>query len=311
MNPTALTRAARGVRILGMLLALAVVTACGNHPAVPPPAKNPPPQVSIQFSVPTRLSALPFLVAEQMGFFTGITVRPSPAPASIRVGAPGGHWPIVGVLAERPDAFLAAPSPDPHFRLRSLRQLTIYYSPVETSNWPLVSRVLDHHYAFGAVGYSLSFGQIERLWSPRHLPWALVSLSQWMQLKASHPDTTLLSWIGAATGPIYHLVISADPNTPHLAAVLRGIDLGLWYVHTTRARLLAKLMASVYHQPVGRLAAEIAAARAMNFWPEAIIPTEPPYTRTAVLMSRQPPPWWPAYPTGVNPRPAESALSQP
>lgn len=279
------------------------LSACGTH--TPPRTVKPGPTVWVHWSAHRSVDALALDLAVKLQLFAHIQVKTTPRIAPITMGAPGQHWPIVAVLSQRPDAYLVAPIPDPHFRLRALSHLPVYYSQQEAINWPLNQRILHDQRAIGVTGHPLPFSKIQKLWKQRHLPWVIVTLRQWLTLKQSMPHSVVLAWLGASSGPIYQTVVTAPKATPHLAAVLRGLDLALWYIHTTPARNVATILSPVVHQPLAQVIEEIRIAKRQDYWPPTVVPSGPAYFRTETLWQDK----WPAYTTGVSLRPSLLALS--
>lgn len=293
---------------LNILMLSLIFAGCGPAPSPPPAAQLPP--VPVSLSSPTPLLALPVYVADRLGLFRdqGIEVH-FVRSAAIRIQLAGSEWPVVGTLAERPDAFLVAPAPDPHFRLRALRDLPIYYAREIAREWPTVQTVLAHHQVTHPQGEMLSMSQIRQLWKNRHLPWAVVSLSDFYRLRTVNRETTVLAWFGASTGDFLHLVVTAAPQTPHLTTVLSALDIALWYLHTTAPSKIADLFADAPPTPrAGISRATIQSALTYGFWPVTVLPTRPAYQRAAHFSEKAHRPW-PSYLTGVQLDPAQAALA--
>lgn len=284
-------------------------TVVGCGPSQQPKNLTHYPTVTVSVRSTTSLSSMPVVAALKMGFFgqEHIHVVLSPGQkANIEIRAAGKKWPIQGVIMQRPDAFLVAPTPDPHFRLRSLNNLPLFYAKSQAGNLPFIEAVLDLHAIQFASLHPLSTDDAVRLIAHRELPWAIMSLKHWQHVRQKNPMASILSWYGASTGPIpVDVVTSSSPYTPRFLA---AINMALWYLHTTSPR---KINTALYGNHSRTETQIIAQAQQYGFWPQSVYPYQKLYERGRHLMSLSHTSslFWPQYSQGVQSEAANQAFS--
>ncbi|MCY0864749.1 MAG: hypothetical protein OWQ57_07360 [Sulfobacillus sp.] len=288
---------ALGITLLwGLLLA-----GCGVQP---PPVETAPPLV-INDTVNNAVLTLPIVVADRLGLFAHqhlrVILRPDPA-APLSLSWAGSRWPIEGVLAVRPDLVLVSPIPDPHFRLRALRHLPLFLTPAATPEEAWARQVLALHQVVGNDWKVIPKAEVLSLWAQRRLPWVMVPLSEWPALKNRAPDSRILAWIGASTGPLPTVVITGHPARPgQLTTFLAAVNLALWYIHTTPAAQVAQLIG----RPTAEEIATIRQADHYGIWPAVTRLDPATYRRGRQFWATG----WPDYETGVRNHSADAALT--
>ncbi|MCY0908838.1 MAG: hypothetical protein OWR62_10660 [Sulfobacillus thermotolerans] len=220
-------------------LGLLTLAGCGETSVPPQPAW---PTVTVSLNVPSRTLRLPLTIAQNLNLYRDqhIQVRwTHSSSAMIHVDWVPGRWPMAGSIASAPDIFLAAPQADPHFRLRQLSHLPVDYASTLTTNLALINAVMTLNQTRPDL-HPLPWPEIEHLWAQRHLPWVLVTLAQLQTLTKINPHTVTLNWLGASTGPIPDVTISG--RSAHLSQFLAALNIALWYIHTTPAPTLVKVL---------------------------------------------------------------------
>lgn len=288
------------VGILGsVLIGLA---GCGG-PAQP---SNPPSElatVTVHLAASDPLSTLPVLIAKNLALFKQehLHVIWTQERANITVGMAGNEWPIRGIVAQHPDLVLLSPVPDPHFRLRALNHLAMIYSPQTTFQLTMARYIFARHRVQISSWTAVPFSKLETLWKQRHLPWALVTLSQSLRLKRLDAGTTVLSWLGASTGSVPTAVITATHEGPLLPRFLAAVNLALWYLHTTPSAQIGALF------PHNKLfGAAIKQALQYQYWPTTTYLDQTVYDRGRAEWSGA----WPHYSAGVSTHDARQALKE-
>lgn len=290
-------------RLLLTVTGLGVFTlaGCGQNPP-PRPAW---PTLTVDLNVPSRTLRLPLTVAQNLNLFAGqhIQLRWSHSPsAPVHVSWTPGSWPIVGSIAQGPDFYLAAPEPDPHFRLRALNHLPVDYSATLEPARPLIDSIM----ALNQVRPDLEplpWPKVQSLWSRRQLPWAIVTLAQLRELQQKDRRTVILNWLGASTGPIPAVTISG--NSPHLAQFLAALNMALWYIHTTPAHTVAAV-ANPAHAASWRQI--VMQGQHNHLWPSSIQVSPQEYNRARALYGLRGSPGWPPYYSGVLNSPSDQAF---
>lgn len=289
--------------LVGSLVVL--LTGCGARPA---PSANEAswPTVSVQLDDITPLMTLPLTLALRLGTFherhVKIVFTNKSHTANVTLSS-SPQRPVVGYLATRPDLVLVSPRPDPHFRLRALNHLPIFYSPIVHSEIPLVSALLKTQRAHITQWTPIPFSQMKQLWRRQHLPWAVVTLSEAQVLKHLDARTVTLSWLGASTGPIPTVMLEEHRAEPAVTRFLAGLNLALWYLHTTPPAAVASILSNGHQD--SQLVQEIRQALHYQYWPNTTYPDSSTYARMTSLM-----PQWQSYTVMVDPGPALQALSE-
>lgn len=283
------------IALLGLILA-------GGGTKAPHQSSPSLPVLKVQVGSLSPLSALPLTVAQHLGFFQDqhLNVRLTSQPESIQVTHTLNIQPAVGWLSIRPDMVLLAPVPDPHFRLRALNALSMPYSRSVEPEKGWAETIFSRHRAKISDWQPMSFSAIESVWKRHHLPWVLVNLSQAVRLKALDPDSVILAWLGASTGPIPAITVQAShPESSQVTHFLAALNLALWYLHTTPARMIQHTLGTA-----GPSASAIRAALHYQYWPDTTYPDEAAYNRARAWLS----PTWPPYPKAVTTKAAVQAL---
>lgn len=284
---------------------------CGQH-AQPRPAPAPYPVLTVYWTPSSPVLSIPVYLAESLHLFADqhLSVQWSTNPGvPVSIATPSRHWPIVGLIASRPDSILVAPSPDPHFRLRTLKHLPVVYARSESSMLPIIQHALAIEQVTPSSYTALPFSHIEQLWRKNQLPFGLVNLSQLQTLKRLDPKTTVLSWLGASTGAIPTLVVTGPPG-PKLVRFLTALNLALWYLHTHRVRDVQSLIQNRLSLSSRQTDQLIRQGLYYDIWPTTIVPVPADYRRGRALMSYGPQPEsWPPWEQGVNATAARQALS--
>jgi len=290
----------------GMLIGfILLLSGCGAKPS--PPSSDVV-QLYVRLTDTSRLSSLPLTLASKLGFFQSMHLNvtlTSSSSASLSLGFLPHSRTIIGYLTTRPDLVLVSPIADPHFRLRALNRLPLVYSHRVQEQISLAHAILKAHRANISTWSSLSFQEIRTLWKRHHLPWVLVTLHQATILTSLDPHSVILAWLGASTGPLPDLVISASPNTSPANAVrfLKAVNLALWYLHTTPPTTIATVLDGSHQRSVWRLT--IQKALHYQYWPVTSYPDNVTYQR-----GRSFDPTWPPYSIAVNNQPGHQALSE-
>lgn len=293
--------------MVGSALVLCIgLAGCGVQPKSATPS-HPDPILTIHIKDVTRLATLPITIAEKLGFFQKehLAIDLTSKTAAVTIAPAGTVWPIQGYLASRPDLVLISPMPDPHFRLRALNALPIIYSHQVQPQQSLAESILARHHAHVSAWNRLSFHHIETLWKRHHLPWALVTLNQAVRLQSVDPKSVILTWLGASTGDIPSIVISASPETPKLVPFFKALNLALWYLYTTPSGSVARALA----EPSTSSAVwskTIADAVHYRYWPATTFPDATLFNRSRAVWS----PTWPTYQKSVDPALAKDALKE-
>ncbi len=290
-------------KIFTCALLSCVLAACGTTPKPGPQASYPTVRVYVQH--PQNLGMLPLRVAERLGFFSQQHINvdwvSTPNDAPLRVENAGVHYPIDGLVMEKPDLLLVSPLPDPHFRLYSLNHLPMVYARSEAAWVPYLKAVLVQHHVIPTTLTALGISQIKEHWQQNTLPWVVVSLTEYYQLRHVVPHTTILAFLGAATGPIPVTVITGVNK--NALAFVSAINLALWYLYTTKPDVIASLL-SPSTPTTGRILAQ---ALHYHYWPNTVVITQSLYQRGQSLFGTAKS--WPSYATSVNVKLAQAALT--
>lgn len=286
---------------MGLLLLLLV--GCGPSP---PRQKIGLATLTVYVNQGDPVPLVPLRVAEDLGFFHANRLRVAivhqRAQAAVRIEPIGMSWPTVGYLTIRPDLLLLSSTPDPQFRLSALNHLPLPASINLTPQKPLVEKILAAHHAVLSHWSMLSNPTIQALWRRHHLPWVLVPLSEAAKLYILDPHTVILAWLGASTGPVPSWVVaSPHASQTQVAHFLAGLDLALWYLHTTPARHIAQVLHNSQH-PIN--AWMLKTALHYHYWPVTVFPTASAYNRRKEVFN----PDWPSYSGAVDPKPASQVL---
>lgn len=293
----------RKVLILAALASL--LSACGSVTRPHPKASYSAVAVYVQH--PQSLGMLPLKVASRLGLFSQQHLQidwvKSAQHAAIQVANIGSQYPIDALVTQRPDLVLVAPFPDPHFRLHSLTQLPIVYANSETSQVPYLKAVLSLHHVVPKPLSAMGLPQITASWRQKVLPWVVVPLVDYYQLKRVVPHTTILAFLGASTGPVPVTVITgANKNA---LAFVSAINLALWYLSTNKPQTIAHLVsdsgASPFSVPI------IKQALHYQYWPTTVVLTPSLYQRGQSFLPKSSS--WPNYATSVDVKLAEAALT--
>ncbi len=285
--------------VMGLGALLLSITGCGA--AQSRKSHQSWPQLTVQVQGAGSLDLAPLILAQKLGFFQEnrllVTITQNREPVSI--GPTGKSWPLIGYLTLRPDMVLISESPDPAFRLRALNHLPLVLSQPLVGQRQLAENVLSAHHAQITRWSVLSNEDIQSLWRHGHLPWVLVTLEEAARLKAINPKSAILAWIGASTGPIPSIIITADTINSRETRFIDALNLALWYLHTTPANTIA--------QNLGEKRSLIEEALRYQFWPATTFPDPAAYIRGRIPWN----PHWPLYQQAVNPVPARKALGYP
>jgi hypothetical protein len=248
-------------------------------------------------------------VAQKLGLYANQHIRvkwvSQPKNASLWVETAGTRYPIVGLVAQKPDAVLVAPRSDPHFRLRSLNHMPVAYSS-EVRPWlPILTAIFKAHHVVPSNLDALSIRQMTAVWRDYELPWAIVTLSEWQVLQKEDPKTSVLAWIGGATGPIPALVI--EGKSPLALPFVSAVNLALWYINTTSARVVTSLVQNPTI-PSTREAKLIHLSQTYQMWPATVVLPRSLYQRQVNLLGVQS--LWPSYDLAVNRIVANEAINR-
>ncbi len=263
--------------------------------------------ITVHVNQSASVSALPFRVAERLGFFTQnrLSVVPaSPSRAEVVIGPAGKNWPIVGYVSIRPDMVLMAPIPDPQFRLAALNHLPMLMSADLAQEKPWLEKIFAAHHATISGWTTLKPRRINALWRLHHLPWVLVTLQEAQHLRALDSKSVVLAWLGASTGPVPSWVVTSKHTGPAVAHFLNALNLALWYLNTTPAANAASDLSSAANNLI-RSTWLIKAAQHYQYWPVTTFPNQNTYDRRRAMWNSD----WPAYQTAVNAIPADQALA--
>ncbi|NMP21252.1 hypothetical protein [Sulfobacillus harzensis] len=287
----------------GVLLLSLILTGCGAKAANPQESQSPYPVLRIHVGDVSRMSQLPLIVAQKLGFFANLhlSVRTTSKAAPVTVSTPGTRWPLVGWVATRPDLMLMAPIPDPHFRLRALSGLPMPYASGVASEMVWAKAVLSHQRTRISAWHPMRFTEIEALWKRHHLPWVMVNLAEAQRLHSIDPKSVTLAWLGASTGPVPAVAVSAESEGPRVSRFLAALNLALWYLRTTPPGTVARSI----NQP-GLSARAIRAALHYQYWPATTYPDAAAYNRARTLLEAA----WPAYGKAAVLQDARQALKE-
>ncbi|WP_053961069.1 hypothetical protein [Sulfobacillus thermosulfidooxidans] len=280
------------------------LTACGQHTPKPPQPSWPIVRVSVNVSSP--FLALPLYIAQNLHLFQDEHIRVDIVSANhseLMIADTVKSWPVLGSLASRPDMFLVAPAPDPHFRLRVLDRLPVEYADNLHISIPLLQSIMTLNRTHPYLE-TVSFRHIQNLWKQRHLPWAIVTLQQFYQLHQQDPHTVILNWLGASTGAIPALTISG--HSKDSVQFLRAINLALWYIHTSSPKTIAGILSNPQEK---FLPQQIAQGLHYGLWPVTTYISPSEYNRGRALYSLSTKDTWPPYYAGVDKDLATQALS--
>ncbi len=294
--------------LLKILLCIALscaLTACGTATPRSPKVSYPVVRVYVQPS--TTLSTLPLQVAARLGFFAQQHIQVEwvrhQDRATLQVGNGETPYPIDGFLTQKPDLVLVAPIADPHFRWRSLTHLPIFYAKHVGPLVPYLRAVLASHQVVPEAFTALNLSQITERWRQKTLPWVVVTLKDYFQLRGAVPGSTVLAFIGASTGPVPVTMITG--TSPHALAFVSAVNLALWYLHTTSPESIAQLLRT--DKPDPSLGPAVKRALHYRYWPTTVVLTPPVYQRGQRLLTPSGP--WPSYSIRVDAKLAEAALT--
>lgn len=287
---------------LGILLAFLILWVLALRPKTPPP----PPPLTVGIAPQHPVMNLPVYLAERIQP-SAFRLASGAEPNALRIGPAGSAWPILGVVAQRSDAVLIAPEPDPHFRLAQLNQLPVAYE----KGRPLLLHTTElvlHLHRVNARLEALSPPHLDQLWRLGTLPFAVVDLPTLVELSALKKTTTVLAPLAASTGPVTAWVMTGSPANAE--GVLHAINLSLWYLKshsTTRVGEVlngADGLSAVQWQRLAEL------GQKYRIWPGSTLPQSQLYQRLKRLeanLAPQSP--WPPYAQAVDTAAALKALS--
>lgn len=294
--------------LLKMLLCIVLscaLTACGTARRPSPEVAYPVVTVYVQPS--TNLSTLPLQVAQRLGLFAQQHIRVKwvrhQDEATLEVGHAQPPHPIDGLVTQKPDLVLVAPVADPHFRWRSLTHLPVFYAKGAATLEPYLKAVMAAHQVVPEELDALNFSQIMDRWQQKTLPWVVVTLQDYFQLRGAVPHSTVLAFIGASTGSVPVTVITG--TSPHALAFVSAVNLALWYLHTTSPESIAQLLRADRPNPF--LGSVVKRALHYQYWPTTVVLTPSLYQRGQRLLAPLGP--WPPYTTRVDAKLAEAALT--
>ena len=297
-----LARKSTWALIAGMLV---VLTGCGQTPdKISSPSL---PVVRYTLNTSSSVGTLPLEVALKLHFFQDEHLqlkRSSRSRAELIISESVPSWPVIGYLANRPDLVIVSSAPDPHFRLKNLNHLPMVYAANLYPSLGLIQGVLHLNRTFPSLR-PVSFPHLESLWTEHRVPWALVSLRQYFALRQKDPNTLILNWLGASTGPMPVITVSGHSN--HSVQFLKAINLALWYIHTSSPRQIAQVVAGNSKNPV--LPSTIKTAVRLNLWPQTTLISPQEYNRGRALYGLGSRNIWPPYFDGVNIQLSRKALS--
>ncbi len=285
-------------------LAAATLTACGTPSQKS--AQPPWPTVKVSVNTDSSLLTLPIQIAQNLNFFSREHIRVEivqNSVASLYVSHSPKVWPLLGNLASKPDLFLIAPAPDPHFRLKALNHLPLCFAANLKSDDPLIRSIMALNQTHPYLE-ALSFGQIENLWKKRQLPWAIVDLSQYLRLDQQGPHSVILNWLGASTGQIPMVIIAG--RSPNTVEFLRALNLALWYIHTSSPTTIAHVLNST-RQKFWRQ--QIVMGLHYDVWPPTTYISPQEYNRGRALYGLISQETWPPYYSGVDAQLSRQAFS--
>ncbi len=289
-----------------MLTMALMMSGCGRSTAPPPPSY---PSIKVYVQEPFSLPSLPLTVAQKLGLYANqhIIVKwvSHPLNASLWVETAGSRYPILGVVAQKPDAVLVAPRSDPHFRLHSLNHMPIAYSSAALPWLAVISSIFKAHHVVPSNLDAIPINHLTAVWRSYELPWAVVTLSEWQILQKEDPKTSVLAWMGGSTGPIPAIVIVG--KSPLALPFLSAVNLALWYINTSSPRAVASLVQNT-NIPSTREIKLIRLGQRYQMWPATIVLSRSLYQRQVSLLEVQS--TWPSYDIAVNRAVASEALNR-
>ncbi|MCL4351900.1 MAG: hypothetical protein M1499_00865 [Firmicutes bacterium] len=298
---------AKRLQIISLMLAIALLMGgCGRSAAPPPPSY---PSINVYVQEPLSLASLPLAVAQKLGLYANQHIRVKwvshPQNASLWVETAGRHYPILGLVAQKPDAVLVAPRSDPHFRLRSLNHMPVAYSSGAMPWLPIISSIFKVHRVVPSSLDTIPIKQMAAVWRDYELPWAVVTLSEWQTLQKEDPKTSVLAWMGGATGPIPAIVITG--KSPLALPFVSAVNLALWYINTSSARAVAPLAQNA-NIPITREIELIRLSQKYQLWPATVVVSRSVYQRQVSLLGVQSS--WPSYDNAVNRTVSNEAINR-
>jgi len=289
---------------VGLALALPGLAACGRAPVSKPSARLK--VLPVHIAVPNGISLLPLWVAQATGVWSQAGYRVVPvARASLTIG-PAGQWPLLGVVAWRPEWCIVTRLPMEFFRWRDLAHIPVLpVSGVPADARPVVQAILTEHGVDGVTWDFLAPTDAVRLFEQGRLPWLLAPLVLAEDLTLHHQGY-LAAFVGAATGPMPALVVAG--HGAGAVTLLAGLNQALMETEELPASRLAHILhAHMRAVPTAVLAAAVNTARGLSLWPPTVYPDTATFTAGQQLMQSVGIEW-PPYSAAVDSGPARRAF---
>jgi len=291
---------------VGLGLGLLALAACGRTPAPKPSSRLK--TLPVRIAAPTGISLLPLWVAEATGIWSEAGYRLVPtARATLTIG-PAGQWPLLGLVAWRPEWCIVTRLPMEFFRWRDLAHVPVLpVTGVPSDARPVVQAVLTEHGVDGVTWDLLPPGDAVRLFEQGRLPWLLAPLVTGETLVLHHHGY-LAAFVGAATGPVPAVVVTG--RGPGAVTLLAGLNQALLEMEEMPAHRLARILhAHMPAIPVPVLTAAVDTARALSLWPPSVYPDTATFLTGQQLMQSVGVAW-PTYSEAVDNGPARRAFAR-
>lgn len=269
-------------RLLVVIGSLALVVAgCGPKRA----PRTALPTVPIHLTAPQSFLNTPLYLAERLGLFAhnGIAVNTQSPRAGLTIGPLPRSRTVIGVVAQKSDEFLIAPSADPHFRLNQLSTLPVAYIPSHPQVRTLMDAIFALHEVKPPLLQALAVSQIPRLWAHGQIPYLVAPLPVVVSLTHSPHPAHILATFAASTGNIPAWVVSGTPGA-HQAAVLEALNVSLWYLRSHSPHQVSAVLAGVNGWNQGTWRKILRTSQPYHFWPASTYPSRPPYQRWQALV---------------------------